>query len=140
VRPFHRPTERPLGRPSRTEKPVPLRIEKVCPFRIEKVGTRGVRCRAALLQRLEPMMQETLSARRSSDVIGEELCAERLLKPSCLGFGFEGLDFVANALVSPAACPFGLRRHWPANIWEAAEQQAELCGGEAFTAVFIVFL
>jgi hypothetical protein len=29
----------------------------------------------------------------SSDVIGEELCAERLLKSSCLGFGFEGLGF-----------------------------------------------
>jgi hypothetical protein len=31
------------------------------------------------------------------------------------------LDFVTNALVGFAACPFGLGRHWLADIWEAAE-------------------
>jgi len=40
---------------------------------------------------------------RSADVIGKKLCAERLLEPLCLSFGFEGLDFVTNTLVSPAA-------------------------------------
>jgi hypothetical protein len=75
----------------------------------------------------------------SSDVIGEELCAEGLLKPSCPSFGFESLDFVTYALVSPAACPFGLGRHWLANIWEAAELQAQFRSCEAFTADLIVF-
>jgi hypothetical protein len=32
----------------------------------------------------------------SSDVIGKELCAERLSKSSCFGFGFEGLDFITS--------------------------------------------
>jgi hypothetical protein len=41
-------------------------------------------------------------------MIRKKPCAERLAKASCLGFGFEGLDFVTNALVGFAACPFGL--------------------------------
>ena len=45
----------------------------------------------------------------SSYVIGEELRVEALLETSHLGFGFEGLDFVTNAMVRPAARPFGFR-------------------------------
>jgi hypothetical protein len=67
----------------------------------------------------------------SSDVIGEELCAERLLKPACLGLGFEGLDFIPDASVGFAARPFGLGRHWLADIWEAAELQAQFIGAGA---------
>ena len=33
-----------------------------------------------------------------SDVIGEHLCLYWFAKTSCLDFGFEGLDLVANAL------------------------------------------
>jgi len=73
-----------------------------------------------------------------SDVV--ELCADRLPKPSCLSSGFEGLDFVTDALVSSAMCPFGLGGHWFANIWEAAELQAQFCGGEPFTADLVPFL
>jgi hypothetical protein len=40
---------------------------------------------------------------QSSDVIGEELRAERLLEAMCLGIGFEGLDLLGDALVGPAA-------------------------------------
>src|SRR5262245_44442691 len=53
---------------------------------------------------------------RSSDVIAEELCWYRRTKPSCLGCGFKGLDLVANALVRPAACPFGFGGHWLIDI------------------------
>jgi hypothetical protein len=73
-------------------------------------------------------------------MIRKKLCIERLSEPSCLRFGFEALDFVTDTLVSPAACPFRLRRNWLANIWEAAELEAELCGGEASTADLIAFL
>jgi hypothetical protein len=38
-----------------------------------------------------------------------------------LALASRGLDFVTNALVGFAACPFGLGRHWLADIWEAAE-------------------
>jgi hypothetical protein len=72
-------------------------------------------------------------------MIRKKPCAERLSKASCLGFGFEGLDFVTDALVGFAACPFGLGRHWLADIWEAAELQAQFRGGEAFTPYLIVF-
>jgi hypothetical protein len=75
-----------------------------------------------------------------SDVIGEELCAERLLEPLCLSFGFEGLDFVTNALVGPTACPFGLGGYCLSVGRQAAEPEAELRGGEASTAVFVAFL
>jgi hypothetical protein len=73
-------------------------------------------------------------------MVSEQLRAEGLLTPSPVGFGFEGLDFVTNALVGPAAGPFGLGRHWLVDIWEAAEAEAELCGGEAFAAVAIALL
>ena len=66
-----------------------------------------------------------------SDMIGEELCAERLLEPLCLSFGFEGLDFVTNTLVSPAARPFWLGGHWLSRGRQAAEPEAELRGGES---------
>src|SRR5262249_46439975 len=56
----------------------------------------------------------------SSDVIGKELSAERLSEASCLGLSFEGLDFVADALISPPR-PFRFGREWPANICETAE-------------------
>jgi len=64
----------------------------------------------------------------SSDVIGKELRADRLSKPSCLGFGFEGLDFVTDALVSSAPYPFRFERQWLENIGDAAElDQAQFC-------------
>ena len=53
-----------------------------------------------------------------SGVMGEEFCAEGLPKPSCFGFGFEGLDFVTDALVGSAACPFGLEWDWFIDVWE----------------------
>jgi hypothetical protein len=40
----------------------------------------------------------------------EELRVEALLETSHLGFGFEGLDFVTNALIGFAARPFGTPR------------------------------
>ena len=76
----------------------------------------------------------------SAEVIGKELCAERLLEPLCLSFGFERLDFVTNALVSLAARPFWLGGHWLSRGRQAAEPEAELCGGEASTAVLVAFL
>jgi hypothetical protein len=45
---------------------------------------------------------------------------------SCVLRGF--LDFVTNALVGFAACPFGLGRHWLADIWEAAEVDVQFRG------------
>jgi hypothetical protein len=65
----------------------------------------------------------------SADVIRKELCAERLLEPLCLSFGFERLDFVTNALVSLATRPFWLGGHWLSRGRQAAELEAELCGG-----------
>jgi hypothetical protein len=76
----------------------------------------------------------------SADVIRKELGAEGLLKPLCLGFGFEGLDFVTDALVSLATRPFGLGGYWLSRGRQAAEPEAELCSGEASTAVFVAFL
>jgi hypothetical protein len=75
---------------------------------------------------LFPQESELRHYAQSTDVIGEELWAEGLFKPSCLGFGFEGLDFITDALVSFAPCPFRVRWHWLANIWPAAEIASEL--------------
>ena len=56
-----------------------------------------------------------------SDVVGEEPCADRFPKPSCLSSGFEGLNFVTDALVSSAPYPFRFERQWLENIGDAAE-------------------
>jgi len=42
--------------------------------------------------------------RRNSEGTNIDLLAEVCL----IGFGFQGLDFVTHALISPAARPFGL--------------------------------
>jgi hypothetical protein len=77
----------------------------------------------------------------SCDVISEELCCYWLTEALCLGFGFEGLDLVTNTLVGSATCPFGFGWKWLVDVWEAAELcEAELCGGEAFTAVAVALL
>jgi hypothetical protein len=74
-------------------------------------------------------------------MIRKKLCAERLSEPSCLGFGFEGLDFVTDASVSPATCPFGLERQGLVDIWETTElEETQFRGGETFAADLIVFL
>ncbi len=73
-------------------------------------------------------------------MISEELCCYWLTEALCLGFGFEGLDLVTNALVGSAACPFRLGRDWLANIWEAAELQAQFRGSEASAAVAVALL
>ena len=57
-----------------------------------------------------------------------------------LGFGFEGLDLVTDALVGSAALPFGLGGQWLGGVWAAAEFQAQLGGDEAFAAVAIALL
>jgi hypothetical protein len=45
---------------------------------------------------------------RLSDVIGEDPWAEGLPGPPSVGFGFEALDFIADALIRPAAVHLGL--------------------------------
>jgi hypothetical protein len=47
---------------------------------------------------------------------------------------------ITDALVSSAACPFGLERERLIDVWEAAELQAQFKGGEAFAADLIGFL
>jgi hypothetical protein len=58
-------------------------------------------------------------------MICKKLGAKSLSKASCLGFGFEGLDFVTDALVGSAACPFGLEWDWFIDVWEATDAQAQ---------------
>ena len=74
-------------------------------------------------------------------MISEGANIKLLTEASCVGFGFEGLDLVTNALVSSAACPFGLGRHWFVDVWPTAKSnETQFRGGEAFTADLIVFL
>ena len=74
-------------------------------------------------------------------MISEELCCYWLTEASCLGlgFGFEGLDFFTDALVSLAASPFGFGRDWFVDVWKAAKFEAELARGELFAANLIGF-
>jgi hypothetical protein len=44
----------------------------------------------------------------NSDVISEGTNINLLAEAWSIGFGFEGLDLVANALIGSAARPFGL--------------------------------
>src|SRR5258708_1554029 len=53
-------------------------------------------------------------------MIRKKLGAEGLSVSLGLGFGFEGLDFVSDALVGFATLPFGFGRHWLVDIWQAA--------------------
>jgi hypothetical protein len=74
-------------------------------------------------------------------MIRKKLGAEGLSASLCLGFGFEGLDLVTNALVGSAARSFGFGRHWLANVWQADEFfEAQFRGLQAFMADLIVFL
>jgi hypothetical protein len=43
-------------------------------------------------------------------MVSEDPGAKGLPEPSCVGFGFEPLDLVADALIRPAARLFGLGR------------------------------
>ena len=56
-----------------------------------------------------------------------------------LGFGFQGMDLITNALIGSAVCPFGLGWQWFAKIWPTAELEAEFCGGKAFALVVSCF-
>ena len=49
-------------------------------------------------------------------MIRKKLDAEGLSVSLCLGFGFEGLDFVSDALVGFATLPFGFGRHWLVDV------------------------
>jgi hypothetical protein len=63
-------------------------------------------------------------------MIRKKLGAEGLSVSLCLGFGFEGLDFVSDALVGFATLPFGFGRHWLVDIWQAAElEETQFRGG-----------
>jgi len=73
-------------------------------------------------------------------MVSEEAGAKGLPEPSCVGFGFEALDCVADALICPAARPFGLGRERFVDVWQAAELQAQFGGLQAFTAGLVVFL
>lgn len=72
-------------------------------------------------------------------MIGEELCCYWFAEASCLGFGFEGLDFITDVLVGFAACPFGLGREWLVDTWHTAKSEAKFCGSKALAADLIVF-
>ena len=54
-------------------------------------------------------------------MVSEDPGAKGLPEPSCVGFGFEALDFVADALICPAARPFGLGRERFVDVWQAVE-------------------
>jgi hypothetical protein len=57
-------------------------------------------------------------------VIGKGANINLFAEARLLGFGFEGLDLIANALVGSAARPFRLGWYWFASVWPAAEFEA----------------
>jgi len=74
------------------------------------------------------------------DVVGEGASIDLLTETCLLGLCFEGLDLIAQALVALFVLPFGFRWKWFANIWPAAEFEAEFAGGEAFAGGGILLL
>jgi Winged helix-turn helix len=54
------------------------------------------------------------------DVVAEGANIDLFAEACLLGFGFKSLDFVTNALVGSAACPFWLGREWLVDVWQAA--------------------
>jgi len=73
-------------------------------------------------------------------VIGEQLCCYRFPEASCLGCSFQDLDFVKDVLISPAACPFGLGRHWLTDVWPPTELKAQFRGLQALAGDGVLLL
>jgi hypothetical protein len=76
----------------------------------------------------------------SSDVVGEQLRAERLLEAICLDRCFQFIELFTGLVVGPVMFPLGFECDCFVDVWEAAELQTQLCSGETFAAVAVVFL